>query len=192
MQEYAHKLDRDNVEALAFAPQIMTNMTFADMNLEIIETFHRTPHIKLIEYLASFNTCNGMTEVYRILRKGLNKVDEVTPETWFGLAYTAIEAKLWREAKECLAKLEEAIYKRKSRRIWQLEIEIEKRQNGVSDEVFNLQDSLVKSHFTDFYTCGECNSRFYTHRQYCRNCGAIRSLIWEIVEEGILEPALMT
>jgi ribosomal protein L40E len=181
MQEYAYKLDHDNVEALAYAPQIMASMTFADMNLEIIDTFHRTPHIKLIEYLVNLNTCNGMTEVFSILRKGLNKVAEVTPEAWLGLAYAAVEAKLWREAQDCIQKLEEATYEKVSKRIWQLKIEIEKRKNGISDEVFNLQEAMVKSPYIDVYICSDCKAHSPVHNQYCRNCGAIRSLSWEIL-----------
>jgi hypothetical protein len=180
----AYKLDRDNVEAISYANDIMTYMTFSDMNTELVDSFHRNPHQKIIETLADLNTCAGMTKIFSLLKKGVKKVGSgisSSNESLYCLILAAIEANLWGEAKDLIDELERAQDLKKSRRIGALKIELEKQKSGLSDEVFNIQESILKSQYVDVFRCEWCHADSPVLLEYCRNCGAIRSLKWLII-----------
>jgi hypothetical protein len=183
LQKMAYKLDKDNVEALAYAPHVMEGMTFEEINKELVCTFYRNPHAKIIETLIQLNTVDRMPKIFALLQNNLPKTTAITPEMLYCIAKVAINAKSFTAAHKYINELDRVLNKKISPRVWFLKIDIEKINGGLSDEVFNIQNEIIKSHNKDVFRCRECSSDFAIHTEYCKNCGAIRSLDWKVLQK---------
>ena len=180
LNERAWELDRDNLESFSYRC-IHSQLGLSTVNQELIFAFQRIPHIKIIETLETINTTNGMSGVFNSLKKVLKKMDDIMPDTLFCMAKAAAAAHIWSEALDYLTDVENSFGKQMSIRTGLLRIEIEKAKNGLTDEVFNLQDSLLKNARKDVFKCRLCGCCCSTPLEYCEHCGEMRSLVWELI-----------
>jgi hypothetical protein len=179
LMESAYKLDQHNVDALIYAQHIMANKDFDSINKDLIDVFHHNPHIKIIETLVRLNTTGEMSGVLASLQK-VSRFN-VGAEMLYGLVRASVDARLLMYADEYMDELECIMGKKISPRIGRLKVEIELAKTGMSDEVFRIQKEVLESGHTDVFRCKECGGDCRVLLEYCRICGAIRSLEWKVV-----------